>query len=152
MIQSLVRVPVLVFAALSAAACYRYVPAVESPPKVGDDIRAHLTAEGTQNLATTLGADIVAFDGKLLSDENGVLRFSLTQTRARSDRRTNWTGETVQVPASAIARTELRTLDRPRTIRATLASAAGGVAVGLVIKGLAGKNGGGGGKGGPPPQ
>jgi hypothetical protein len=137
--------------AVAVLACYRYVPAVQTPPTTGSEVRAHLTAEGTQTLASVLGADIAALDGRILSDDGGGMRFSVSQTHTRAQRRTSWTGEPVTVPRNFINKMELRTLDRGRTIRAGAVYAVGGVALGIIFKGLAGSSGSGETKS-PPPQ
>lgn len=141
------RFVVLLPAFLALGACYRYVPLPTPQPEVGAEVRSFLTPEGTEAVATTLGRNVSVFDGRVLNEQGAAWRFAVTQTATREDRRVNWTGEPVDIPRSAIARMQLRVLDRPKTIRTAILAAVGGVAVGLMIRGIATSDGGSGGPG-----
>lgn len=135
---------------LCLGACYRYVPLPTPQPDVGAEVRSFLTPEGRTSLATTLGRDVSTFDGRVMTEQSNVWRFAVTQTSTGEDRRVSWTGEPVDVPKSAIARMQLRVLDRPKTFRTAIFAVLGGVAVGLAIRGISSSDGGSGGPGGPP--
>lgn len=135
--------------AMSAVGCYRYVPGGQPPPTAGADVRVHITQAATGTLASTLGADVALFDAKILSDDGASYRFAMQSSRTRMGRITSWSGELLEVPRAAIERMEARVIDRPRTIRATIVAVVGGVAVGLIFKGISSSGTGGGGR--PPP-
>ncbi|MGQ0648348.1 MAG: hypothetical protein ACT4P7_12335 [Gemmatimonadaceae bacterium] len=122
---------------MSLSACYRYVPLPTPTPVAGTEVRSFLTPEGSTSMATTLGRNVSVFDGRLLSDEQNAWRFAVSQTRTAEARAVSWSGEPITVPRSAIARMELRVLDRSKTIRAAIIATVGGVALGFAIKGFA---------------
>lgn len=135
-----------------AAACYRYEPLTGNAPVVGTEVRSHLTPEGSQQLSTTLGRGISSFDARVLGDENNAWRMAVSRTRTAELREVSWTGEAVSVPKASINRYELKVLDRKRTMRAAVLGVLGGVAAGLIWKGIeGGASGNPGGGGGPPP-
>jgi hypothetical protein len=145
------RVLILTFLSAASGGCYRYEPLTTPEPVVGTELRAHLTDEGVASLGPTLGRGVTMLDGRLTSLEENAWRFAVSQTRTGDARVVNWTGEPVTVPRAAVGKMERRVLDRPRTIRAVILSAIGGIAVGLAIKGIAGEASGNGGTTGPPP-
>ncbi len=131
------------------AACYRYEPLASPTPAIGLEVRSHLTPEGSQQLSTTLGRGIASVDSRLVAEESNVWRIAVTRTRTAEAREVSWSGEMLAIPKDAVNRWELKVLDRKKTIRAAVLGAAGGIAVGLLIKGIAGAasgdpNGGGG--------
>ncbi|MCC6318989.1 MAG: hypothetical protein IT361_15020 [Gemmatimonadaceae bacterium] len=141
----------LALSAASLGACYKYVPLATPQPEVGTEVRSFLTPEGSSSLATTVGRNVTVLDGRLLEEQSNVWRLAVSQTMTAEDRRVSWTGEPVSVPRSAVARMELRVIDRPRTIRTVIVAALGGIAVGLLVRGISTGTSGGGDPVAPPP-
>lgn len=132
-------------AVLLAAGCYRYEPMTAPTPSVGREYRATLSAGGAVALEPVLGKDVVVFDGMLRSESVDTLRFAVSRTQTRQGRVASWTGEVIDVPRTSVAHVQWRVLDRPKTFRTAMLGILGGVAVGLVIKGIAGTDNGTGG-------
>ena len=130
---------VLLLLAPALGACYRYVPLRAPVPAVGTELRSHLTQEGVASMAPTLGRNVVAFDGRLLSTGSDVWRFAVSETRTGDARSIGWDGAPVDISRSLIGRMEQRVLDRPKTIRTAILAVLGGVAVGLSVKAIKGE-------------
>ncbi|MGQ0767068.1 MAG: hypothetical protein ACT4OZ_15575 [Gemmatimonadota bacterium] len=114
-------------------ACYRYEPLPTPAPVVGAEFRSHLTSQGSETLAPTLGRNIGAFDGRLLAEEGEQFRFSISQTQTREARLVSWSGETVTLPRATIARMEMKVLDKPKTYRAVALGVVGAIIGGLLF-------------------
>ena len=136
--------------------CYRYVPAeptVTPPP--GTTVRLYLTPQGMLALAPRLGPSTAAVFGRVGGEaSDGVVPVQVSETRkADGGAAVRWIGEQVAIPTATIARAERRTLDRRRTV---LASVLGALGLGAAFAILASVGGGGrddvsGGGGGPTP-
>ncbi|MEO6445201.1 MAG: hypothetical protein ABIZ91_01800 [Gemmatimonadaceae bacterium] len=143
----------LIVLAVLFAGCYRYEPLRTPKPLVGENVRAHLTLAGTEEVARVLGRDIATLDGRLVSEEAGIMHIAASATVTRSMISTAWTGEEVRIPASSVEKLERRVLDKKRTIRTAFFAVLGAVGVSALIRSL-GRDPSGqppGGGGGPPP-
>lgn len=109
------------------------------------DYRTTLSAGAAAALESVLGKGVVVFDGTLRSESTDAWRFSVTRTRTREGRVAIWSGEVIDVQRSDVAHLERRVLDRPKTFRTAILGVLGGIAVGLAIKGVAGRDNGTGG-------
>jgi hypothetical protein len=122
--------------------CYRYVPAEPTvPPPAGATVRLYLTPQGMTELAPRLGPSTAAVIGRVGAASDGVVTVHVSETR-KSDGggAVRWIGEQVAIPTATIARAERRTLDRQRTV---LASVLGALAAGAAFAILASTGGGG---------
>jgi hypothetical protein len=136
--------------------CYRYVPAEPTvPPPAGATVRLYLTPQGMTELAPRLGPSTAAVIGRVGEGDSsdGVVTVVVSETRKSDGGATvRWIGEHVTIPTAAIARAERRTLDRRRTV---LASVLGALGLGAAFAILASTGGGGrgddAGGGGPTP-
>jgi hypothetical protein len=123
------------------------------PPPTGADVRLYLTPQGMTELAPRLGPSTAAVIGRVGDVSDGLVTVRVSETR-KSDggAAVRWIGEQVTIPTATIARAERRTLDRRRTV---LASVLGALAVGAGFAILASAGGAGrgddGGGGGPTP-
>jgi hypothetical protein len=143
--------PVLALTLFSA--CYRYVPAPNTDLIVGGQYRAHLTPQGSAQVARLMGENVGRFDGRILtvSDSGYLVAMSATLKR-NDDRSTVWTGEHLIVPRDAVSSFELRELDRPRTVRAAALYTLGALGIGALVFSISGiVSGSPGGPTGPPP-
>ena len=142
-------IPLLALQLVSA--CYRYVPTT-GDVAVGGDYRGHLTAEGSQRIASLVGENIERFDGRILTITDTSYLVAMSATQRRSDpRQVVWTGERLVIPRNAVNRFETRELDRKRTMRAAVLYTAGFVVAGVLLFSIKGGSSGGGGEPPPPP-
>jgi len=109
------------------AACYRNVPVDPAPLAPGSAVRLYLTGDGTAQLASRLGPQTLAVDGRVDSVGAGGVTVVVSQTTKTFGGTIAWMGERVTIPTGDIARAEARVLDRRRTV--TLAAGAAGVAL-----------------------
>ena len=125
-------IPVLALALFSA--CYRYVPTTSTDVVVGAAYRGHFTEEGSQRVATIVGANVALFDGRIVSVLDTAYLVAMSATLKRAEQRpTVWTGEQLMIPRSAVNRFELRELDRPKTMRAAALYTGGIVLIGVLV-------------------
>ena len=125
-------IPVLALTLFSA--CYRYVPTPSTDVVPGGAYRGHFTEEGSQRVATIVGANVERFDGRIVSVLDTAYLVSMSATLKRAEQRpTIWTGEQLMIPRSAVNRFELRELDRPKTMRAAALYTGGIVLIGVLV-------------------
>jgi hypothetical protein len=122
---------IMVLALAALAACYEYVPSSGPTDLAAGEVRARLTDAGAVALAPTIGPQVASIDGRVSTSPDGQsYTIAVSQTTTRTGEERDWNGESVQVPASAVATFERRQLSRPRT---ALVSGAilGAVALGI---------------------
>jgi hypothetical protein len=119
----------------------------------GTTVRLYLTGDGTAALASRLGPQTLAVDGRVDSVGPGGITLVVSQTTKTFGGTIAWMGEHVTIPTSDVARAERRVLDRRRTTTVALATAlAAGAAIGaLIAQHGAGSGSEGGGPVGPTP-
>lgn len=139
-------------AVLLLGACYRYVPETSATLEPGAVYRAHLTPEGTQQVTPVLGANVGMFDARVINAGGSDLLVAMSATVRRDDpRRTNWSGEEVTVPRSAVQGFDRRELDRKRTIGAAVGWGVGMLVVSALWRSIQGRASGGDNTPGPTP-
>ena len=117
-------VALLALAASTLSGCYRYRPTETLRVQSGEQIRLQMTRAGAEAVAARLGPETAVVEGRVRADGASGIQMTVLQTTRWGDGGLiRWTGELVTIPHDAIARTELRTLDRGRSVMA------GGVAV-----------------------
>lgn len=141
----------LAVAALALSGCYRYVPGTAADQAAGTEVRLELTADGSQRLSSVIGADVLSLSGRILEVSEGELALAVGRSLRRSGSEQSWTGERVNVPRDAIARTDRRTLDRKRTTLASVAALLGAGLIGAILNSVSTKGNPGGGTTPPPP-
>lgn len=124
-------------AAMVVGGCYKYEPISAPVPGVGESVRAHLTPSGSQDVTPVLGREVAWLDGRLVGNESGRFRFSVTQTRSRLSGSAAWGGEEITIPGSAVDRVERRVLDRGKTIRASILAVVGAVGITAIVQSAA---------------
>ena len=124
---------------LLLAGCYRYVPLEGAP--AGSDVRLYLTPDGARAVEPVLGPQTRLVAGRLGAEQDGSVAVAVSSTTSSHGITTSWVGDLVTIPRDAIARAQLRVLDRRRT-----ALVAGGVVL-AAITGFAVMELGGGGQG-----
>lgn len=123
--SSLARsVALLALAGSTLGGCYRYRPAEALHAQPGEQVRLQLTRAGAEAVASRLGPETAVVEGRVRADSGDGIQMTVLQTTRWGDGGLiRWTGESVTIPRTAIARTEQRTLDRGRSV------VAGGVAI-----------------------
>jgi len=139
--------------AMITAACYTYRPVGMAPAAhTGDELRIHLTEQGTSELTRYLGPRVIALDGQLMHvGADSTLTLGVSMLHFVDGTSYPFTGEgTVPVSCALIGSVERRTFSPSRT-----AFVSAGVVAGLVAVARAALHTGhvspGGGIGGPPP-
>ena len=122
---------------LCNTACYSYLPPPGGTLPAGGDVRVELTAEGSAALQSAIGPRIHLMEGRLRSMESdGAAMMDIDQVTSWEGAVADFTGrDAVRIPRAAIARADVRTLDRRRSW--TAAGVMGGVFLVAVITALA---------------
>ena len=117
---------VVAVSTLLSGACYRYTPIDAPSTALGTEVRVRLTDAGAVTLAPLVGNRIELVDGRISSVADTSVTLSVTGTTDRLGVQVPWKGEQVNVPRSAVAGFERRSLDRGKSY------IVGGIAAGLV--------------------
>jgi len=140
-------------AVVATTACYAYQPITAAPAaRTGDELRVHLTDQGTEELTRYLGPRVTVLDAQLLRMEpDSTLMLGVSTLHFADGTTYPFTGQApVSVSRVFIGSVERRTFSRSRTAVAT-----SGVVAGLIAVARAALHTGhvspGGGPGGPPP-
>ena len=98
----------------TSTGCYQYVPASEVTP--GSQVRARLTAAGSDTLTQRLGPGVEEVVGTYLGPEEGAMSLLVSEyVSARGGRQTMW-NEALRVPRGGIAQLERRELSRTKSV------------------------------------
>lgn len=139
-------------AASTLGGCYRYTSTENLHPEPGAQVRLQLTRAGAEALASRLGPETAAVEGRVRAEGAQGLELTVTQTTRWGDGGTiRWTGEPVTIPRDAIARTEQQTLDRGRSFMAGGAAVLATIGTFLILKATRGGGSGGDSPGGGSP-
>jgi hypothetical protein len=134
-----------VLTALAAStACYQYLPSQPASVRVGEEVRLHLTNNGSAALQPLVGADVEAIDGRVVSRADTAYAVQVGGTTKRAGVTAIWNGEQIEVPVGAVASVDRRVLSKRKTFLMSAMSIAGAALVAVVISSVAG-----GGSGGP---
>jgi hypothetical protein len=133
--------------------CYRTVSAAPAALTPGSTVHLVLTPQGETDLAPRLGPETIAVDGRVESVGTDGVALVVSRTRKRTGATIPWIGERVTIPASAIAQSQQRTLDRGRSVLsgALVGAATIGALAALIAQLGAGRGDDGGGPIGPTP-
>jgi hypothetical protein len=119
------------------AGCYNYNPLTTPSPEPGTYVAVTLTEQGSENLARSVGPNAFIVRGRYLGDGEQGMLLSVSSVEDKRGIAQSWQGETVTVPADAVASLDVRKLAKGRSI--LLASlSAGGVVVTTVAFSLLG--------------
>jgi hypothetical protein len=128
-----------ILAALAAStACYQYLPSQPANVRVGEEVRLHLTSNGTAALQPLVGADVEAIDGRVVSRADTAYAVSVGGTMKRAGVTAVWNGEQIDVPVGAVASVDRRVLSKRKTFLMSAASIAGAALVAVVISSVSG--------------
>jgi hypothetical protein len=107
------------------AGCYSYRPVIERgalAPTTAVALR--VTDAGRVQLASRFGDGVRTIEGQLTDAPDSTYRLQVTAVQYIDGRVDKWTGERVQVPASAIGIAETRALSKSRTTLAAVIATA----------------------------
>jgi hypothetical protein len=90
--------------------CYTYRPLANAEPETGTRISAELTDEGARELSGTIGPGIEHVEGEVLSVDSTAIKLSVRQVQAVLGWQTDWSGEPVTIPRTAVAGLQERRL------------------------------------------
>ena len=121
-----VRVLVVGLAVMASTGCYSYSAVPMTEPLVEQNAEFRISDAGRVQLARALGPGVETVEGRIVrQDANGwtVKVYRIANIR---DEVSTWSGEEVDIPASAVELLQRRNLDKQRSVVA-LAAVAGGV-------------------------
>jgi hypothetical protein len=128
-----------------ATGCVRYEAVAGGAVPTGRPVRVQLTDLATATLAPTLGAGVVAVDGRVSTRDDTGLVLAAVGTVVRNGDTQPWQGEPVRLAWRDVARVQTPRTDVARTALSALAVVGGAVALGAA---LSRSSSGGGGRGG----
>ena len=98
------------------AGCYTHVPLQGRDPAPSTRVVVRLTPAGTEELARQVGPRVVSIEGDVAVVRESGVQLLARGTTDQNGLTTFWKGEQVEVPRSAIAGMETRTLSRSRSV------------------------------------
>lgn len=115
------------------AGCYNYNPLTTPSPKPGTYVAVTLTDPGSENLARSLGPNAFIVRGRYLSDSDQGMLLSVSSVENKRGIPQPWEGETVAIPADAVASLDVRRLAKGRSFLLVGLGAGGLVATTLAF-------------------
>jgi hypothetical protein len=91
-------------------ACYTYRPVSDPAPSPGDRISAQLTTEGSRELAGEIGPEVLHVEGDVVMTDSSGLDLQVREIESYRGIRSDWHGEQVKLPLSAVAGLQQRKL------------------------------------------
>jgi hypothetical protein len=101
--------------AAAAAGCYAYHSIPPQALKPDDNVHMVLSSAASSGLASTIGPNATALDGRVLSVDQDRVRIALTQIARAVGPEEFLKDEPVEVPLSGALEVTVRSLDRFRT-------------------------------------
>ena len=120
------------------AGCYNYNPLTTPSPEPGTYVAVTLTDPGSENLARSLGPNAFVLRGRYLGDSDQGMLLSVSSVETKRGIAQPWEGETVTVPADAVASLDVRRLAKGRSLLLASIGAGGLVATTLAFSLLGG--------------
>lgn len=120
------------------AGCYNYSPLTTPSPDPGTYLAVTLTDPGSDQLARSLGPNAFIVRGRYLGDSESGMLLSVTSIETKRGITLPWEGETVTVPADAVASLDVRRLAKGRSLLLAGVGAGGLVATTLAFSLLGG--------------
>lgn len=95
---------------LALAGCYTYRPVSTAPPAQGTRISAQLTGQGSVDMASQIGPDILHVEGDVVDADSAGLELVVREVESFRGIRSGWQGEHVRIPSEAVAGLQVRRL------------------------------------------
>jgi hypothetical protein len=90
--------------------CYTYRPLISPEPVAGTRVSAELTAKGSQDLTGEIGPAIEHVEGEVLRVDSAGIEMSVLQVEGFKGIQSDWNGEPVVIPRTAVAGWQQRRL------------------------------------------
>ena len=90
--------------------CYTYRPLVSPEPVAGTRVSAELTSEGSQDLSGKIGPAVEHVEGDVLRVDSAGIHLSVHQVEGFRGIESDWNGEPVVIPRTAVAGWQQRRL------------------------------------------
>jgi hypothetical protein len=132
------RTAIPITALLLTAGCYSYNPLTTPSPEPGTYLAVTLTDMGSDRMARSLGPNAFILRGRYLGDSDQGMLLSVSSVETKRGIAQSWQGETVTVPAEAVASLDVRRLAKGRSIMLAGLSAGGLVATTVAFSLLGG--------------
>lgn len=100
----------IIFGASLLAGCYTYRPLATSHPSPGDRVSAQLTAEGSRDLTPQVGPEVLHLEGNVLELDSTGVDLEVHEVESYRGIRSDWHGEHVRLPLTAVAGMQQRRL------------------------------------------
>jgi len=95
---------------LALTACYTYRPLPSPELPVGTRLSVQLTDEGSRELWSQIGPDVLNIEGELVTIDSSALRVSVRQVDNRRGIQNDWKGEQVMIPRRDVVGVQQRRL------------------------------------------
>jgi hypothetical protein len=90
--------------------CYTYRPLVPPNPVAGTRVSAELTTQGSQDLSGQIGPAVEHVEGEVLRTDSAGIELSVLQVEGFRGIQSDWNGEPVVIPRTAVAGWQQRRL------------------------------------------
>jgi hypothetical protein len=91
-------------------ACYTYRPLETTIPAPGQRVSAQLTAEGSRDLTGEIGPEVLHVEGDVVQADSSAVDLDVQEIESYRGIRSDWHGEHVRLPRSAVAGMQQRHL------------------------------------------
>ncbi|HET6779437.1 MAG TPA: hypothetical protein VFH26_11145 [Gemmatimonadales bacterium] len=129
-------------------ACYTYRPLSTPEPTPGARVSAQLTTEGSRDLTSQIGPEVLHVEGNVLRTDSAGMELKVQEVESYRGIRSDWHGEMVRLPRTAVVGVQERRLSVGGTTLMGGVLAAGLYAVYRILGGSSLFEGGNGGSGG----
>jgi hypothetical protein len=92
------------------AGCYTYRPLPDPAPEPGDRVSAQLTTEGSRDLTGQIGPEVLHVEGNVVTADSSGLDLEVQEVESYRGIRSDWHGEHVRLPRTAVAGIQQRRL------------------------------------------
>jgi hypothetical protein len=92
------------------AGCYTYRPLVTPAPQPGTRVSAELTGDGARDLSGQVGPEIEHVEGDVLAVDSSGVQLAVRQVETTRGIQSDWKGEKVIIPRSAVSGWQQRRL------------------------------------------
>ena len=97
-------------AVMLVAGCYTYRPVATVAPPQGTRVSAQLTGQGSVDLSGQVGPDVLHIEGDVIEADSSGLELVVREIESFRGIRSDWQGEHVRIPRSAMAGMQERKL------------------------------------------
>lgn len=100
----------LTAAALLLGACYTYRPLSTAQPLPGTRVSAELTNDGARDLSGQVGPEVEHLEGEVVGVDSTGVQLAVRQVETTRGIQSDWKGEKVTIPSSAVSGWQQRRL------------------------------------------